>query len=99
MSMMRRVLFKPQALEHLRWLPVRAQRVVTDGIRRHLAENDPTLETRHKFRLRRESPTADYKLRLGNLRVLYRVEDAAVFVVVIGTKRRNALVVPMRSEA
>lgn len=68
--MARRVVFKPQALEHLEWLPVRQQRMVTDGIRRHLVENDPQAESRNKFRLRRESTSADYELRVENLRVL-----------------------------
>ena len=72
--MNRRVVFKPQALEHLRWLPVRQQRLVTDGIRRHLVGNGPSVETRRKFRLRRPSAAADYELRLGNLRVFYRIE-------------------------
>ncbi len=87
------VVFKPQALEHLRWLPVRQQRIVTDGIRRHLVESDPGAESRNKFRLRRQSPAADYELRLGTLRVFYRIEASTVFITVIGVKRANALFV------
>lgn len=88
-----RVVFKAQALEHLRWLPVRQQRVITDGVRRHLLENDPRVETRNKFRLRRESPAADFELRLGDLRVFYRMEKSTVFITVIGLKRGNTLIV------
>ena len=91
--MKRRVVFKPQALEHLRWFPVRQQRLVTDGIRRHLVENDPRVETRNKFRLRQASPAADYELRLEDLRVFYRVEETVLFITVIGVKRGNALIV------
>ena len=91
--MSRRVIFKPQALEHLRWLSVREQRMVTDGIRRHLVDNDATMETRNKFRLRRTSEVADYELRLEDLRVLYRVEGADVLITVIGRKRGNVLIV------
>ncbi len=87
------VVFKPQALEQLRWLPVHQQRVVTDGIRRHLVENDPGAETRNKFRLRRQSAVADYELRLGPLRVFYRIEEATVSITVVGVKRENALFV------
>jgi mRNA-degrading endonuclease RelE of RelBE toxin-antitoxin system len=87
------VLFKPQALEHLRWLPANEQRLVTDGVRRHLAENDPRIETRNKFRLRRASGAADYELRLRNLRVLYRVVGSSVFITVVGVKRGNTLIV------
>lgn len=89
--MSRRVIFKPQALGHLRWLPVREQRMVTDGIRRHLVNADPTMETRNKFHLRRVNELADYELRLEDLRVLYRVTDIEVLIAVIGRKRGNAL--------
>lgn len=91
--MRRRVVFKPQALEHLRWFPVRQQRLVTDGIRRHLVENDPGAETRNKFRLRRPSTAADYELRLEDLRVFYRIEGSVIFITVVGVKRGNTLIV------
>jgi mRNA-degrading endonuclease RelE of RelBE toxin-antitoxin system len=87
------VVFKLQALEHLRRLPVHQQRAVTDGIRRHLVENDPRTETRNKFRLRRASEAADYELKLGDLRVLYRIEESVVFVTVVGIKRGDTLIV------
>ena len=93
MFMARRVVFKPQALDHLRWLSVRQQRSVTDGIRRHLVENDPRVETRNKFHLRRESAAADFELRVGSLRVFYRIEESVVFITVVGLKRRNSLIV------
>lgn len=67
--------------------------MVTDGIRRHLVDNDPTMETRNKFRLHRASDVADYELRLADLRVLYRIEEADVLITVIGRKRGNALIV------
>jgi mRNA-degrading endonuclease RelE of RelBE toxin-antitoxin system len=89
----REVLFKPQALEHLRWLSIYQQRSVTDGIRRHLLENNPRVENRNKFRLRRDSEAADYELRLGDLRVLYRIEGSAVFVTAVGIKLGNTLMV------
>lgn len=92
-AMKRRVVFKPQALEHLRWLPVRQQRSVIDGVRRHLVENDPGVETRDKFRLRRGSAVADCELRLGALRVLYRIEKSMVSLAVVGLKRGSILIV------
>jgi len=86
------VVFKPQALAHLRWLPVRQQRMVTDGIRRHLVDNDPLAETKNKFRLRRKSGAADFELRLAEgLRVLYQVEESETIVTMIGRKQGNAL--------
>ncbi len=88
------VVFKPQALAHLRWLPVRQQRMVTDGVRRHLVDNDPRVETRNKFRLRRKSGAADFELRLAEgLRVFYRIGGSETTITVIGRKLGNALIV------
>ena len=56
-------------------------------------ESDPRTETRNKFRLRRTSESADYELRLGDLRVLYRIEESVVFITVVGIKRGNTLIV------
>ena len=64
-----------------------------DGIRQHLQENDPAKETRNKFRLRRPSVAADYELRLGDIRVFYRVRDEIVEVVLIGEKKGNRLLI------
>jgi mRNA-degrading endonuclease RelE of RelBE toxin-antitoxin system len=58
-----------------------------------LIENDPRIETRNKFRLRRGSGVADYELRLGDLRVLYRIEGSTVFITVVGVNRGNTLIV------
>ena len=44
------------------------------------------------LRLRRASQVADYELRLGDLRVFYRIEDV-VSITVVGRKRGSALVV------
>jgi hypothetical protein len=66
---------------------------VKDGIRQHLQENDPAEETRNKFRLRRPSDAADYELRLGDMRVFYRVRGEIVEVVLIGEKRGNRLLI------
>ena len=59
----------------------------------HLQENFPTEETRNKFRLRRPSDHADYELRLGDVRVFYRVQDELVEVVLIGKKQGDRLLI------
>ncbi len=56
-------------------------------------ESDPRTQTRNKFRLRRASEAADYELRLGELRVLYRIQESVVFITVVGIKRKNTLIV------
>ena len=60
-------------------------------MRLHLPENDPAEETRNKFRLRRPSPDAEYELRLGDIRVFYKLRGEVVEVVLIGEKRDNRL--------
>ena len=67
--------------------------MVTDGIRRHLVDNDPGIESRNKFRLHRPSEVADYELRLEGLRVFYRIEPAAVLITVVGRKAGNSWIV------
>ncbi len=62
-------------------------------IRVHLRENDPTEETRNKFRLRRPSTHAEYELRLGEIRVYYRVRNDVVEVLLIGEKRGDRLMI------
>ena len=54
---------------------------------------DATEETRHRFRLRRPTASADYELRVEGYRVFYRVVANEVLVVMIGRKRGNVLIV------
>jgi hypothetical protein len=61
-----------------------------------LEESDATEETRHRFRLRRPSEHADFELRVGDLRVFYRVVERRVQVVLIGLKAGNVLLVEGR---
>jgi mRNA-degrading endonuclease RelE of RelBE toxin-antitoxin system len=91
--MVRRAVLSDAAVRLFRALPKAQQPVVKDGIRVHLQENDPTEETRNKFRLRRPSAHADYELRLGDVRVFYRVREEIVEVVLIGKTRGNRLLI------
>jgi hypothetical protein len=65
-------------------------------MRDKLREDDATVETKNRFRLRRPSPHADYELRVGFLRAFYRVEGNAVRVVLVGKKRGTALLIEGR---
>ncbi len=86
--------FSPDAVRQFRKLRVYDQRAVVDGVRKHLVEAEPGETTRHKFRLRRSSDVADYELRLGDLRLFYRIEASGeVTVTVIGLKKGEKLVV------
>jgi hypothetical protein len=68
-----------------------------DTIRKQLVEADPRSETRNKFALDPPPNCADYELRTGNVRVLYRVEEGEdtirLIVAIIGRKVRNKLIV------
>jgi mRNA-degrading endonuclease RelE of RelBE toxin-antitoxin system len=93
----RELVFSPDARRQLFQMRAFDQRRLVDAIRQQLIEADPRARTRHKFALDPGPETADYELRVGNLRVLYRVEDEEakprVIVAIIGRKDRNRLIV------
>jgi hypothetical protein len=74
-------------------LPAAARSLLKQEIRERLALEDPTEETRNRFRLRRLSPYADFELRVDPWRVFYRVSEGRVFVELIGRKRGNVLLI------
>ena len=81
-----------QAMQHhMKALTARERAKIIDGIEKHLM-HEPMDETRHRKRLR-ENPIASHELRLGSLRVFYRVEQAAarVQILAIGRKIRDRL--------
>ena len=83
--------YAPQAVEDLKWFSRREQNIVLDGIDANL-RHEPTFETRNRKRLR-PNATAEWGLRIGNLRVLYDV-DARVRIVEIqrvGEKRGSRI--------
>ena len=85
-------IFAPDALRQLRKLRVYDQRIVIEGIERPLIRSAPTRQSRNTFRLRRVSRWADFELRLGKLRVFYRVDDAgSVTITLVGVKQGNRL--------
>jgi len=91
---MKEPILSNRAVRQLKDLRAYDQKRVIEGIRRHLVEADPTEKTRNKFSLRRESGHADFELRLGDLRVFYRVEqDGTVYVALIGRKDGNRLLI------
>ena len=86
--------FSPDAVRQLKKLRTHDQRAIVDGVQKHLVEAEPDETTRNKFRLRRSSDFADYELRLGDLRLFYRIEASGeVIVTVVGVKEGNKLIV------
>jgi len=85
--------FSPEVREHLESLSPREQRIVLDEISEQL-QHEPGVPTRNRKRLR-PNPLAPWALRVGDLRVLYDVDDLEqrVDVLVIGRKVREKLLV------
>jgi mRNA-degrading endonuclease RelE of RelBE toxin-antitoxin system len=96
------LVFSPDARRQLSQLKPFDQRRLVDAIHQRLIQEDPRRETRNKFALDPPPDCADYELRVGNLRALYRVEEeegAISFIVaIIGRKDRNKLIVIVEGE-
>ena len=90
---MNRVVFAPAALRQSKRLPAAARILLKKEIREQLALQDPTEETRNRFRLRRLSPHADFELRVEPWRVFYRVHEGTVIVELVGRKKGNVLLI------
>jgi prevent-host-death family protein len=86
--------FSPDAVRQLKKLRAYEPRAIIEGVRRHLIEAKPDETTRNMFRLRRSSDVADYELRVGDLRLFYRIEPSGeIIVTVIGVKEGDKLFV------
>jgi mRNA-degrading endonuclease RelE of RelBE toxin-antitoxin system len=76
---------------HMRWLTAREQRTLHAAILARL-EHQPTTTSRAVVRLR-PNPSAEFELRVGDLRVLYNVEGDEVVLLVAGRKVGDKLIV------
>lgn len=84
-----RIEYSPDALDHLRGLTARQQRIVVDGIATRLTE-EPTRESRNRKPMR-PNPLAPWELRLGALRVYYDIAERprpVVRIRAVGIKER-----------
>ena len=88
---MQEVVFSPAGTRQFKRLPAASRSLLKSHITELLAREDPTIENRNRFRLRRPSPHADFELRVDPWRVFYRVEEKLVMVELIGEKRGNRL--------
>lgn len=90
---MHEIVFSPAAVRQFKRLPAAARKLIKETIRERLSKQDPTEQTRHRFRLRRISEHADYELRVDPWRVFYRVLGKTVTVELIGQKKGNVLLI------
>ena len=81
--------YAPETEHHFRALTARQRATVVDAIDRQL-KYQPTVETRNRKALR-PNPLAAWELRIGELRVYYRVQEAEllVYILAVGVKRRH----------
>jgi len=86
-----RIEFSPEAVDHLDGLTARQRSTVLDAIERQLL-HEPRVETRQRKPLR-PNPVAEYRLRVGDLRVYYDVRDAIVVIKAVGVKLRKRVLV------
>ena len=91
-----RITITREAKAQLLGLPVREQRIISDGITARLLDQ-PTRPS-NAIKLLRPNPLAGYELRLGDFRVLYNVdeENLEVIIAIVGRKIGNSLIVEGR---
>ena len=82
------IVFASAVEGHLKKLTARQRKIVYEGIKTHLTQQ-PTVETRNRKPMR-QNPLAPWELRLGDLRVYYRVtEDPKIVeIAAVGVKQR-----------
>ncbi|HXE51879.1 MAG TPA: hypothetical protein VN541_02645 [Tepidisphaeraceae bacterium] len=76
--------------KHLKVLTAHQRQMVFAGIEAHLTDQ-PTVTTRNRKPMR-PNPLASWELRLGDLRVYYRVRgkpEAVVQIAAVGVKKRE----------
>jgi mRNA-degrading endonuclease RelE of RelBE toxin-antitoxin system len=89
-----RIAFSPEADEHVALLNAHDRKRLLDVIARQLS-HEPSRETRNRKALR-PNPVAQYRLRIGELRVYYDVQaspENVVQVKAVGIKVRDRVYV------
>lgn len=74
-----RIVYSPEAEDHMRALTARQQATIMATVDRQLP-HQPTLETRNRKRMR-PNPLATWELRVQDFRVFYDVDEAPEQVV------------------
>jgi hypothetical protein len=92
----RKVGLSPDAVRQFRALRAYDLGLLRQALEVQLQDDDDEQETRNRLRLRRPSELADFELRVGPLRVFYRVVGDEVRVALIGRKERDQLIIEGR---
>jgi mRNA-degrading endonuclease RelE of RelBE toxin-antitoxin system len=81
----------PDAVRQFKALKAAERARLKAAMSASVGDDNPSVENRNRFRLRRPSGQFEFEFRDGDLRVFYRVEDEQVLVDAIGRKRGNQL--------
>jgi mRNA-degrading endonuclease RelE of RelBE toxin-antitoxin system len=76
------IIYRPEAADDLRGLRAFDARAVTDTVEQHLA-HEPTLVSRSRIKLMNQPFWSQYRLRIGELRAYYDVDEASRVVSVL----------------
>jgi mRNA-degrading endonuclease RelE of RelBE toxin-antitoxin system len=87
----RQVRFAPEAARQFREFSGAERSRLKEAIMASLGDDDAAKTTRNRFPLRRPSAYGAFELRVGDLRVFYRIVEDEVRVTVIGRKAGNQL--------
>ena len=89
----RRVRLAPAAARQIRELRLVERARLKDAITVSLGEDDAASTTGNRFPLRRPSARGAFELRVGDLRVFYRIVENEVRVTLIGRQVSNQVLV------
>ncbi len=86
-----KIVYSPEATDHVEGLTARERSIVVSGIDKQLL-HQPTVETRNR-KLMRSNDLSVWELRLGALRVYYDVleTEQTVLIRAVGVKRGNRI--------
>lgn len=79
------IILAPEAQEDFRALSARLRAEVRDGLIEHL-RHEPTRTSRSRIKRLRGVERPQYRLRIGDVRIFYDIEDKAVLVLAIVRK-------------
>jgi mRNA interferase RelE/StbE len=84
------VRYSNEAVEQLKQMRAFDRRVILDEIEQVLGVNPTVVSKARVKRLRQPAPT-EYRLRVGEFRIFYDVEDGAVLIIQILSKQDSSL--------
>ena len=83
------IIFAPEAFEDFRYLRACDRSAVADAIDEHL-KHEPTRESKSRIKRLRGMAKPQYRLRMGDVRIFYDVEEDQVVILGIVAKAHAA---------